>query len=124
MWINKTYPGLDYLFRVSLDKDNGLFIDFKVYEIIGGDINNPNRPLFHKINYQNSNDDTENLEEAQVYLSGTVKWDGCSNLKFDEQDNVMLHFCSRNDIKNLGIMLEKLYDIAIELMPKQKENLL
>ncbi|CAB3754323.1 hypothetical protein LMG29542_02315 [Paraburkholderia humisilvae] len=30
------------------------------------------------------------LQDAEIYLHGSVKWDGCSNWHFDEQDRVML----------------------------------
>src|SRR5579863_10552918 len=59
---------------------------------------------------------TENYKEAQVYLSGYVKWEGCSNFKFDVQDYIRLHFCSKEDAEGVGKLLGKLYNIAKELL--------
>lgn len=55
--------------------------------------------------------------EAQVFLSGSIKWDGCSNLQFDEQDNVCLHFCGKKAAMNVGVLLGRLYELAEKHMP-------
>ena len=54
------------------------------------------------------------MDESEVYLHGIVKWDGCSNWHFDEQDRVMLHGCSREDLTNLGELMAKCWDYAKE----------
>lgn len=51
------------------------------------------------------------------YFSGSVKWDGCANVRFDEQDNVMLHFCGRNDAMRIARLIEKIYDLAEANIP-------
>lgn len=62
-------------------------------------------------------DVTTNIDDARLYLSGHVRWDGCSNLRFDEQDHVNLHFCGRSHAAQVGKLLDRLYDIAAELIP-------
>ena len=52
------------------------------------------------------------MEDADVYLHGSVKWDGCSNWYFDQQDRVMLHGCSRADLVNIGEVMAKCWDYA------------
>jgi hypothetical protein len=60
---------------------------------------------------------TNKLSEAQVFLSGSIKWDGCSNMNFDAQENCMLHFCGRSDAAKVGKLLDRLYDLADEHIP-------
>ncbi len=57
------------------------------------------------------------LDEARVFAHGRVKWDGCSDWHFDEQEQCMLHGCSRRDIQRIGDVLGKCWDLASELIP-------
>lgn len=87
--------------------------EFKVYEIAGSD-----EDSVVLVGHVNSSPvDTESLDEATVYLHGYVKWDGCSNWYFDEQDRVMLHFCEKEQAQAIGVLLGRLYDWAKELIP-------
>lgn len=36
--------------------------------------------------------------EKMMFLSGYVRWDGCSNWRFDEQEVVMLHACTQKGL--------------------------
>jgi hypothetical protein len=97
---------------------NDYCVDFKVFEVVGAD-GRTDAPLFGKKESSgNPAADRHTLDrsEAEVFLHGHVKWDGCSNLHFDEQDRVMLHFCSKQQAGDIGRLLERLYDIAAELM--------
>jgi hypothetical protein len=62
-------------------------------------------------------DMTGNLEDAEVYLHGEVKWDGCSNWHFDEQDRVMLHGCSKSDVQRFGDVMALCWEWTAELCP-------
>lgn len=64
-------------------------------------------------------DDKWMNDYAEPIISGSIKWDGCSNWDFSKQ----YHFCSKTDAKNFGDLLPKLYEWASELMPENKENL-
>ena len=77
----------------------------------------PRGYAFNRADYCSSPDTVYTTDEAQVFLSGSIKWDGCSNLRFDEQDHVMLHFCSRDEAVAVGTLLGRLYDMAKELIP-------
>lgn len=59
----------------------------------------------------------DSLEEAEVYLHGSVKWDGCSNWHFDEQDRVMLHGCGRADVQRFGDVMAMCWDWTAKLLP-------
>ena len=59
------------------------------------------------------NSDTMNT--APIYAHGEVKWDGCSNWYFDEQDRVMIHACDKDDLLRLGKILAECYDWTSQL---------
>jgi hypothetical protein len=54
----------------------------------------------------------------EIYLHGSVKWDGCSNWYFDEQDRNMLHGCDKADLQRLGIVMAFCWDWTVELCQK------
>jgi hypothetical protein len=88
-------------------------VEFKVYKFVceqGGVFE------YQKADSESMNL-TTNLDEAEVYLRGSVKWDGCSNWHFDEQDRVMLHFCDHGDLLNLGVVMATCWEMAEELCP-------
>jgi hypothetical protein len=79
------------------------FIDFRVYTLLGKDADG--LPVF------------QDAEKAEVFLSGFIKWDGCANVYFDGQDDVMLHFCGKGEAMNVGLLLGRVYDLAAKLIP-------
>lgn len=101
----------DINFSVSFEADD-YNCDFKVYEIIGWNDDKKHIPYFNRENYTSSPDPVENITDAQIFLHGHIKWDGCSNWYFDEQDNIMLHFCYKEQGENIGKLFSQLYDIA------------
>lgn len=91
--------------------ENGHFITYKVYDIHA----HKDGTFFLKFEEGNPhNDQTENIEDIQPYLHGFVKWDGCSNWHFDEQDKCMLHGCERGDIQRFGDVMGRCWDHAKE----------
>ena len=70
-----------------------------------------------RIGGSDSFDMTDSLEDAEVYLHGFVKWDGCSNWHFDEQDRVMLHGCSKSDVQRFGDVMALCWEWTAELCP-------
>jgi hypothetical protein len=89
-------------------------VEFKAYEVAteGGD------PWWPRKSAMSSMDLTSVLAEAQVYVHGWVKWDGCSDWYFDAQDDVMLHGCTRHDLKRIGDLLTWCWDQTAKLCPK------
>jgi len=117
----KHWNGIDFAVWMIRENDNP-YVNFKAYEIVGYGVN-PSTILYHLENYTGSGDETETLDKAQVYLSGSIKWDGCSNMQFDEQENVMLHFCGKHNIEKLGTLLSRLYELAAEMMPEHAKDM-
>lgn len=103
----------DYLILVRQYRDHkgdaqNHVVEFNVYAIVG-------KAHDGQLVFDGGTGSSSNISYGTpkaVYLSGYVKWDGCSDWAFDEQDRVMLHFCSRNDVKELGELLLAIYDLT------------
>ena len=97
-------------------------VEFSLYEVVGwaGDtgFRRPGAALFPKKDTLDANDPTDDAALSEPYLHGFVKWDGCSDWHFDAQDELMLHFCGKRQAMRLGTLMERLYDLAAELMPE------
>lgn len=88
----------DIGFSVVMEGDvDSHYVDFKVYEL-------------------DSEKGAGGEDCDEVFLSGSVKWDGCSNFKFDEQDRCMLHCCTRQHMANIGILLVRVHELAEAVM--------
>lgn len=93
-------------------------VDFAVYEIEYVEPGPPEKLLWHRAGADVYPDPVETLAEAEPYLHGSVKWDGCSNWAFDEQERgAALHGCSRHDLVRLGEVMARCWDWAGELLP-------
>lgn len=83
--------------------------EFYIYEIAG---EAPDGKLYYnRKGYSSLPDPVETLGEAEVYAFGNIKWDGCSNWQFDDVGG-MLHFCSRDQLLNVGKILATCWDWA------------
>ncbi len=112
--MEKTYEKQTYHFEYLgfsvIAEPNSHKVDYKVYKI--GGKNHDDQLIWCKDTDHGCNGYCDKLEEADLYLHGYVKWDGCSNWHFDEQDDVMLHFCEREQMENIGKILTKCYDLT------------
>lgn len=63
------------------------------------------------------NELTTNINEAQVYLEGYIKWDGCSELRMPQTP----HWCGPVYYKAHITLLEHLYKKAMELTGNQSD---
>jgi len=99
--LTKQFTALEFVVHATIQEHS---VDFIVYEIEG----------WHEGATANVYDvPTINTEP---YLHGTVKWDGCSNWHFDEQDRVMLHGCQRSDLTRFGEVMAACWDWTAELL--------
>lgn len=92
----------DINYTVEFDP-KGYYVDFIVWE--GVDHSDPD-PRFTIAPHNDYEPD----------FIGSIKYDGCSNWHF-EGDNYQIHFCGETAAKNFGILLNRLYEIAMEFMP-------
>lgn len=103
------------------------WVEYTIYDIEGfgeGDTKGVyDRPLWHKAGDPCSPSPVDTLGESEPYLHGDVKWDGCSNWHFDQQDRVMLHGCSRGGVHRFGEVMARCWDWTAELCPNWDETI-
>jgi hypothetical protein len=94
-------------------------VDYVAYDICSytADPSDPAAQPLYDRKGSISFDPVEDLEQAKQFVHGEVKWDGCSNWHFDEQDELMIHGCGRDDIARIGLLLGQCWDWAKELLP-------
>lgn len=84
-------------------------VDYKVYKIYSYDGQSERSWYRNDNGYDGCSD---KLEDADVFLHGEVKWDGCSNWHFDEQDAVMIHCCERQQLVDIGEVMARCWDMT------------
>jgi hypothetical protein len=90
--------------------------DVTVWEIAGQRAED-GTPLFTRKDSQSQPDPVESTDEAEEYLDGHVKWDGCS-----EFNQGRPHWCGPAGYKYHIALLEYLYKRAFELMGSLAEE--
>lgn len=104
----------DWLILSEFIAGHDSVLDFMVFQVTGQYVDG--KPSFEVADDPACNS-TDFLAEAQVFLRGAIKWDGCSNWHFDEQDIGMLHFCGVGRASSIGRLMERMYDLASARMP-------
>lgn len=61
-------------------------------------------------------DTTYELDDAQRVFSGSIKWDGCSDIDFFPDEEGNNHFCGKQSAIDLGLLLGEAYGFAKEIM--------
>lgn len=62
--------------------------------------------------WQSSGDWTPDTEQAEIFLDGFLKWDGCIELNMPVQQ----HFCGRKSAAELGETVAKIYELAPQVI--------
>jgi hypothetical protein len=104
-------PELPY---AAIAQNHEHHVEFRVYSVVQM-VEPWQGPGFQRKDSDVSMDTVQHVEDAEVYIHGSVKWDGCSNWHFDEQDRVMLHFCGEDHATEIGELFKRLYAWAREL---------
>jgi hypothetical protein len=115
-----------YAIRVTLESH---WVSFVVKEKVGETLSPPPAGLWLYRRESGSSrssvddgDDTADFDLGEVFLDGTIKWDGCSNWDFHTSD-VLIHFCGRRQATGLGRLLDHLYQIAQERLVTYDQSL-
>ena len=69
------------------------------------------------------NNPTKELDEAERLIEGSVKWDGCANYNFGD-DNGYLHLCGAINVDDLAKVITEIHRRCGELMTEAGTNLL
>lgn len=90
-------------------RPRGFSVDYDIYSHEGRD---EHGFLFHKKGSDDYPDPVSDILKADIFVRGSVKWDGCSNWYFDEQDRNMIHGCCKEDIVRLGSILGECWELT------------
>lgn len=91
-------------------------VEYKIYARFDA-VASDGTPLpFQRKDSTSHPDPVATIDEAEIFISGHVKWDHCSNWTFDESERCCIHFCERDKIKNISLILEACYDWTAELL--------
>lgn len=82
--------------------------DVVAYEMTGSE---DGKPLFDRKNADHSGDFVDSIENAKPYLTGFVKFDGCSEFEISR-----VHWCGPVFYQKHFQLLEHIYKRAFELM--------
>jgi len=109
----RTFEDLDFT-AVATVKD--YLVDFEIYDVSAWTVPD-HKPMWPRAGSVSCADAVEDLALSEPYLTGHVKWDGCSNWHFDEQDRCMLHGCSHQAVLRFGQIMGECWCWASELLP-------
>jgi hypothetical protein len=88
--------------------------DLKVFKIEWED--SEGRPCFWRQGSDHNGDATPEISEAEPYIEGFVKWDGCS--EFDGR----VHFCGPEHYRDYFELLQYIYERAFVLMGRKPDE--
>lgn len=97
--------GVDYYESGKLDVE-GQEIDYE-------------RPMLHRKDSPTSPDGVATFAEADYFLKGTVKWDGCSDWSLsDNAEGYLLHACDREALLNIGKIMAACWEWTAFTCPR------
>lgn len=104
----------DFTLRYKTNRNDGYDMagyKFEIYEVEAREVNG--NKLYMRKGATQSGDFSGNiLEDAQPYLTGFIKWDGCSHFYFGDEG--YLHLCGFIRIQKLIVILQHLIKLAKE----------
>lgn len=106
--------------RIEIEKDTPS-LEFEVFEIMGrgqDTFGNFTIPLYEKKGAKSSNDETENLDEAQTLIKGLIKWDVCSHVTFGDETGY-IHLCGGRSWFNFQEAVKRIWEIAMKELPQE-----
>lgn len=110
--------GLGFCLRWTLRGDT--WADVEAFEIVGR-YTDSGATIYNRKGYTFSPDPVDTIDEAATYLTGFVKWDGCSEFAFaDENHNT--HLCGARDYARLCALLRHIWTRAFELMQREQPD--
>lgn len=106
----------DIGYAVTADKQE-YYVKFRVYRLFTVD----DEVMYEAWNEGGAAYPEPDISKAAVFLEGTVKFDGCGDLRFTDGLN-NAHFCGRVAARQFGTLLDRLWDIAAELLQTGHES--
>lgn len=107
-------PDLNFVIRGQLHP-NELSVDIEVYAVMG--VQEDGKCLLMADSEQGSPEPADTFDEADVYMHGFVKWDGCSHFMFnDNAKNCMLHVCGPDAARDLAGLFPAVMALAKDML--------
>lgn len=97
---------VEYSWDDKLDKV--FSVSFKVVEIVAR-LADSNSIEYELEGAQDSMDTTGDFDKAQRFISGFVKWDGCSHFYFGDNQGY-IHLCGRREIQKISDLIKIIYN--------------
>ena len=72
--------------------------------------------MFTRTGSSGDMDITEDFDQGERYISGMIKWDGCSHFYFGD-DAGYLHLCGERDIDTTAWLIRQVLDYAASHVP-------
>lgn len=93
-------------------------LDFLVVQITGQQ-HPGNENVYERYGDGPTDEGTLDPADADIFLSGNIKFDGCSNWDFEDlsKHDTALHFCGARHVAELGRLFAHLHEIAAERIP-------
>ena len=114
-WEERRYDDLKLHARVRVC--GGTSVDYEVRELSFCDDGDGEPLKFNCTSATGGSGVTTYIEAADVYLHGSLRFDGCSHNHFgDPNRRGYIHGCQREHLTRLGPLFDRLYDWAIELI--------
>lgn len=105
------WPGIEY---AALVTPHEYHIEVALYRITGYLSDDDSVPCFHRKGAHSYPDDVEDVTDAECFMMGSIKWDGCSNWKMQDP---CFHECSRKGLEQIGEVLTLCWDMTKTLCP-------
>jgi len=106
--------------RFEMGEYKAVTVDFFAAEVIGA--GEDGTKYYSRKGAVSSEDDTDDFNDAEPYVTGSVKWDGCSHYYFGRDG--YLHMHGAEDIEVLNKTLTTIYQRCGQLMKANGGNLL
>jgi hypothetical protein len=94
------------------------WVDVIAFEKVGTELSDLPKTLYMRDHGTNSGDTTYSIDNAEAYLIGFVKWDGCTEL-----DQGSTHWCGLGGYQKHCDLLQYIYIRSQQLMAKSDSKL-
>lgn len=125
----KVYPEIMMSLLIEKEEKISKIFYFKIYEIFSisdkkpatfiGSSTEPHKGEIFYPKLDSDEDYVENINEAEIFISGDAKWDGCVNYIYHGHDKCMTHICSISSIESIHEIFKHIYSY-IKLMERDE----
>lgn len=111
--MNKTVTTEKFTVRyewIAKEGEDPYSVNFSCFEITGHDQDSKGGftvPIYSQ-KVDRSMEITKNVEEAENYVNGMVKWDGCSHYYFGDSEGY-LHLCGTESMESLKEIVDDIF---------------